>query len=327
VEALFDGAPNVMYAWRARAADQIGRVGPWQSFGGNSDAVVDFEVRLTIPTPPPTALDQRRLDQATQIGVGQTTGESSAVFVASVVPPDASTDVQLEIEVQPIGTPFTQVATAVSAPVSGASTIILTHPALNNGSYHWRARVVPEAGSASPASGWISFGGNPDGQADFVIQAPVPATLEQLLLDGVTLLPVGAVSPENGVVLRGVVTSPTPGQQVRLQVELQSTGTPFAGTFTHEGNLVASGQVSTITINGLLYDSYHWRARTTTASNSSSGWISFPTPPGGNADGQPDFTLFVAPAIPEIEDKDKCGLTGLEVFLLAGLLAFRRRRR
>lgn len=327
VEALFNGAPNVMYAWRGRAVDQIGRVGPWQSFGGNGDSVIDFEVRQTIPTPAPAGLDQRRLDQVTQIPLGATTSESSVVLIASIVPPDASTTVQLEVEVQPIGTAFTQTATAVSAPVSGAATIVLAHPALNNGSYHWRARTVPQAGSISPASGWISFGGNPDGQADFVIQSPVPATLEQRLLDGLTTLPVGATSPESGVTLLGTVTAPTPGVQVRLEVELRPTGAPFTGTPTHQGNLVASGQVSTITITGLGFDSYHWRARTTTAANSSSAWVSFPLPPAGNADGQADFTLFVAPVGPSFEDKDKCGLTGLEAFLLAGLLAFRRRRR
>jgi hypothetical protein len=108
-------------------------------------------------------------------------------------------------------------------------------------------------------------------------------------------------------------------------VELLPIAQGFTGFPTHTGNLVNSGQVSTITVQPLVFNSYHWRARTTTATNTSSGWVSF----GTNADGQTDFQLFVAPdaTAPGGESKDKCGLTGLEILALAGLLALRRRRR
>lgn len=323
VEALFNGAPNVQYAWRARAVDQIGRVGAWQSFGDNADTQTDFEVRLTIPTPNPSGLDQRRSDALTQVPLGSTTTESTVVFVGSIVPPDAVTQVQFEVEVVPVASAFTGTATSQGALVSGATTVVLTHPALSDGSYKWRARAVPAAGSPSPASAWVDFGGNLGTQADFVIQSPTPGALAQFFLDGTTPLPGGSTSPEAGVVLTGLVNSPVSGTQVQLEVEIRPIGVGFSGVPTHIGTLVSSGATSIVTA-ALPFDTYHWRARTTTAANTSSSWVSF----GTNADGQIDFRLFIAPTPADVEDKDKCGLVGAEaVLLVAAAAALRRRRR
>jgi hypothetical protein len=125
------------------------------------------------------------------------------------------------------------------------------------------------------------------------------------------------------VVLTGLVNSPVPGTQVQLEVEIRPIMQGFSGSPTHIGTLVSSGATSIVTA-ALPFDTYHWRARTTTAANTSSSWVSF----GTNADGQIDFRLFIAPAPADAEDKDKCGLLGLEaVLLVAAAAALRRRRR
>lgn len=319
VEGLFNGAPNLRYAWRARAADQIGRVGPWQSFGNNSDVVSDFEVRLTIPTAPPTGLDQLRADGSTQISLGGTTPDNVVNITAQITPPDSQTPVQLQVEVQPVGTAFDDTISAQSGFVSSSSTVTLPIAA-SDGNFHWRVRTVPQSGTPS---GWVSFGGNPETDPDFVVQAPVPAgaSLGQFFLNGTTPIPPGGTSGQTGVVLSGIPVSPVPGGNVRLEFEVRPTSQGFTGVPTSQGNLVVSGLTSSATIT-LPFENYHWRARATTDANTSSGWVSF-----GGGDGTTDFRLFVAPPPVELDDKDKCGLTGLEAFLLVGLLAFRRRRR
>ena len=116
--------------------------------------------------------------------------------------------------------------------------------------------------------------------------------------------------------------SPIPGGNVRLDFEVVPVSQNFSGIGITQGTLVASGQESRATIT-LPFGEYKWRARATTDANTSSGWQEF-----GNVPNQTDFRLFVEPPAAELDDnKDRCGLTGLEVLALAGLLALRRRRR
>jgi hypothetical protein len=320
-EIVFYGLPNIQWTWRARAKDQFGRVSPWSSFGDNGDNVVDFEIRQPVVLQPPSTLQQFRLDGTTAIGLGATSPESSVVLSGNIIPPNASLTVRLEVEVQPVGTLLTGTATATSANVSTAQTVAITHPSLGNGSYHWAARVVA---SDNTATAWQLFGANASGAADFVLSAPTPGALEQRFLDDSAAIALGGTSPDNGVLFRGTVTTPVTGLTVALEVEVRPISQAFTGTPTATGSFVASGASSSVSVTGLAFDNYHWRARTVTSTNVPSAWTSF----GTNADGQTDFQLFVAPpVVPVDDDKDKCGLLGIEVLASLGLLVLRRRRR
>ena len=120
---------------------------------------------------------------------------------------------------------------------------------------------------------------------------------------------------------------------LHLQVEVRPNGTPFTSQLTHESLEVTTGQTATVEFTGLPNTNYHWRARSIDAAGRTSPWISF----GNNADGIIDLRIDSAAVGAggsnqvfnnvEQDKKDKCGLTGLEVFAVLGLLAAARRIR
>lgn len=321
-EIIFYGLPNVQWAWRGRAVDDIGRASPWVSFASNGDSGVDFEIRQPVVLPVPSAMQQYRLNGTTVIGLAATSPENSVVLSGSIVPPNASTTVRLEVEVQRVGTALTGTATGTSASVSAASTVAIAIPPLGDGSFHWAARSVASDGSSTA---WTEFGGNTSTTAaDFSLLFTPPALLAQFRLDGTTPITQGGISEQSGVTLSGVVTAPATGLQVRLDVEVKPITQAFDGaTGIISSANVASGSTVAVQVTGLAFDNYHWRARTTSSINTSSAWTSF----GTNADGQTDFQLFVQPPPVDIDDdKDNCGLLGVEFLLIMGALALRRRR-
>jgi hypothetical protein len=64
--------------------------------------------------------------------------------------------------------------------------------------------------------------------------------LGQFRSNGTTAISVGATTDETTVVLRGTVTDPDVGDQVRLEVEVKPVGTAFTGSGTQQSGLVAS---------------------------------------------------------------------------------------
>lgn len=119
---------------------------------------------------------------------------------------------------------------------------------------------------------------------------------------------------------------------LRLQLEIRPSTSPFTGQPTHESLEVAPSATAIVNFTGLPNVNYHWRARSIDAQGRSSTWVSF----GGNADGLADFridsTAAGAGAVNTVidtptDEKDKCGLLGLEALGLLGLLAALRRRR
>lgn len=104
-------------------------------------------------------------------------GETTATSIdfRGIISRDAgATAVELDIEVQPIGTPFTgtptQKATATSAggPTPTPITVTVSLPL---GSYHWQARTVSPP-STGTASHWMEFGLNATTDPDFQIVSP-----------------------------------------------------------------------------------------------------------------------------------------------------------
>lgn len=129
-------------------------------------------IREQAPTPP-QGLGQFRSNGNTGIDVGGQTPETEVVFKGKIDDPNASQQVRLEIELEPLGSPFTNVATNVSDFVSASGGAVQTavHATglSNNTAYRWQARACDNTGRCSA---WLPFGNNADTAADFTVSQP-----------------------------------------------------------------------------------------------------------------------------------------------------------
>jgi hypothetical protein len=128
----------------------------------------------------PQAIGQFRKDGVTGIGIGATTPEQDVVFKGTISDPNDADSVRLEIEVEPLGSPFTNARTHQSALVSvtngSTATVSVAAGLVNNTSYHWQARTCDRTGRCSQ---WLTFGGNAETAADFTVVVgggPPPGT-------------------------------------------------------------------------------------------------------------------------------------------------------
>ena len=254
-----------------------------------------FTLSVTRPRPPavPTALAQLRTDSITTVPLGGTTDQSGIVLRGTVTDPDAGDSLGLEVEAQPVGTPFANVASGSSGRVAnGAIAFVALAGLANNTAYHWQARVVDQTGRASA---WSAFGGNDETAVDFTTTIPQPpnspTNLAQLQSDGSTVIPVGGTAPGRSVIFTAGVSDPNPGDQIRLEVEVKPVGTAFDGVVTGTGPAVANGAVATAAVAGLSDNTaYHWRARAVDQTSRASAWLSF----GNNPESATDFQVAVA---------------------------------
>src|SRR6185437_12425575 len=104
-------------------------------------------------------------DGVTNLVVGATNVTRTLIFSGLVTDPAQGEPVRLEVEFEPVGTAFTNVATVASTQAIPGSTVQVTSTVLaDNVNYHWQAREVSQSGRSS---GWLSFGGNAESTADF----------------------------------------------------------------------------------------------------------------------------------------------------------------
>lgn len=120
----------------------------------------------------PTSLIQAKTDD-TSITTGSWINETSAKLSASISDTDASDQVKLQVEVQPIGTSFTGTPSGTSTSYCSATcTNSVTISGLVSGTqYHWQARSIDDS---SATSNWASYGGNDEGLGDFKIDTTAP---------------------------------------------------------------------------------------------------------------------------------------------------------
>src|SRR5438093_2509073 len=254
-----------------------------------------FTLSVTRPRPPaaPASLAQLRTDSVTSVPVGGSTDQAGIVLRGVVSDPDLSDTLRLEVEVQPVGTPFSGVATAASGRLpAGVPAFVAQAGLANNTAYHWQARTVDQTGRASA---WTPFGANPETDGDFVTtipQPPAPPTdTAQFQSDGVTAIPVGGTASGRSVIFKATVTDPNPGDQLHLDVEVKPVGTPFNGAVTGTGPTVANGTVATAAVAGLSDNTaYHWRSRVVDQTARASAWVPF----GNNVESATDFRVAVA---------------------------------
>src|SRR5439155_969689 len=162
----------------------------------------------------------------------------------------------------------------------------------NNTGYHWQARTADQTGRAS--SGWTTFGGNAETAPDFStsIQVPpaAPTALGQFQGDNTTPIPAGGTATGRSVIFKARVTDPNPGDQLHLEVEVQTMGVAFTDNANgFSGAAVPNGGVATATAAGLSDStSYHWQARAVDQTGRGGPWVSF----GDNTSA--DFRVAVA---------------------------------
>ncbi|HVH10601.1 MAG TPA: hypothetical protein VM736_12470, partial [Gemmatimonadales bacterium] len=249
-----------------------------------------FTLSVTHPRAPnaPGSLAQLRSDSTTAVAPGASIDQTSIVLRAVLTDPDAWDTLALEVEVEPAATPFTGTTSATSGRVaSGVRAYVALAGLANNTAFHWQARTRDQTGRVSA---WAPFGTGGSGAADFATAVPTPpnppTALAQLQGDGVTPIPVGGTARTRSVVFRAAVSDPDPGDQLRLDVEVEPLGTAFTGVPSGSGATVANGGTASATIAGLSDNvSYHWQARVVDQTNLTGPWV----PLGG----APDFKVAV----------------------------------
>ncbi len=124
------------------------------------------------PPNSPTPLTQFKSDGITGVQFGGATSETKVVLKGSISDPN-SNNVQLEVEVQPVGTSFTNTSNCVSgATVLSGSIANSTCSGLIDGEqYHWQARAKDSTGAFS---NWVSAGGNSESSLDFIVDTTPP---------------------------------------------------------------------------------------------------------------------------------------------------------
>ena len=286
---------NTSYHWRARTIDQTGRsTANWQSFGGNAEADADFTVTVPHPPNPCTALGQFETDGVTTIATGGTVDTDLVVLKCTVTDPDPGDQLRIQVEVQPVGTPFTDSPTDSSDVVSsGGIAQVEVGPLANATTFHWQARASDQTGRTS---GWTSYGGNSESATDFAVSLPhVPnaPVLSQFQSNGTTSIATGGDATSTSVVLKGVVSDPDAGQTVQLQVEVQPVGTNPTGNPTGQSVFVTNGSTAQVPVSGLA-DSvhYHWWGRGVDDTGRPGAWVGF----GSNPDTATDFRVALPPS-------------------------------
>lgn len=145
---------------------------------GSSPDIGAYEFLLASA---PSALSQYKSDGATSITTGNMSDTATVVLKFTMSSSNSTDTLTPQIEVQPIGTDFTNSATnsgdVVSYSGSGVTGTV-TVTGLTGGNYHWQARINNPAGSGS----WTSYGGNAESATDFSVDSTAPSTPNNLTI-------------------------------------------------------------------------------------------------------------------------------------------------
>jgi hypothetical protein len=110
--------------------------------------------------------------------------------------------------------------------------------------------------------------------------------LAQTRTDGTTPIPKGQYTPQGALMLWGRISDPDAGDQIVLQVEVETLGVSFADTATTASDPAPDDALASVTVSGLADNvAYHWQARAVDQTGRASSWVSY----GGNAESDADF--------------------------------------
>ena len=147
---------NGGYHWHARMMNASGTATVWQTFGPYSSST-DFIITNSssgLAIPSISSSSQYQANGVTPLGNGSSTNQSSVVLGATVNS-SIYRNVQLQVEVEPSGTPFMNAPNVTSSPFVAPGSIATTTFTGANGSYHWQGRA---ADVQSDVSSWWPFG-------------------------------------------------------------------------------------------------------------------------------------------------------------------------
>jgi RHS repeat-associated protein len=105
------------------------------------------------PAPSISSLNQLSPDGTTSITEGSSTTQG-AVTLSAALNSYVAYKLQLQVEVEPAGTAFTNVPNVTSSAFVAPGNTATTTFAGPNGSYHWQARAIDDVGGASPWQGF-----------------------------------------------------------------------------------------------------------------------------------------------------------------------------
>ena len=116
------------------------------------------------------------------------------------------------------------------------------------------------------------------------------SSLLQLQSDSATTIPAGRTATTSSVVVSAVLEDSDATASLRLLIEVQPVGTPFAGHATSQGSAVSSGARAYALASGLANNTgYHWQARAVDQKGDSTAWQAF----GGNGETAPDVRIAI----------------------------------
>ncbi|MEA2551309.1 MAG: large repetitive protein, partial [Actinomycetota bacterium] len=249
------------YHWQAQAEDQDTNVSAWVDGG---------TFRINAAPNSPAGLAQA--DDSGPLASGGVTNDTTPTFSGTVSDPDNTPDqtdtLQLEVELKSSGVSFDGTGTNLSPSVNDAQTASVTSSPLAPGKYHWRARTVDLNGLQS---GWVNFGVI---TVDFRVNTPPDAPTSTTQTDSASATissPLG-ITNDTTVKLGATLSDPdTDGDTVKLNVEVQPSGTSFTGTANYSEASLSPQGVHTKSLT-LAPGTYHWRAQTEDQYSALSGW-------------------------------------------------------
>lgn len=205
----------------------------------------------------------------------------------------------------PLPPTYTAAATPVTIEGTGTANLVIWttnrgHAGIASGS--WQASVVLELGPNLVTITGVSGSEQKNERILVTLDPPdppdAPAGLGQFKADGSTAIAIGGTTTETTVVLKATLTDPS-ADTVKLQVEVRPVGTAFTNVATGESSLIASGNVASVTVNGLSApNGYHWQARAVNSAGAASAWVAFGN---GNPESSPDFSVTTASScLPEV---------------------------
>lgn len=255
------------------------------TFSGTStetSSLNNIEFGFSSPPDAPTGLAQYKSDGTTSIATGASTDEDTVKLALNASDADASDILQVEVEVQPIGSAFTDVATHTQADVDYNGTPIAVQltvgSLIDTTGYHWQARVCDD----EQCSTWVSYGGNAESAADFISSINDPPTAPSSL--GSVDVTTGSTITDTTPTFTYTLSDPDTGQQVSYQIQVDDNadfGSPLidftsalgaqgSHSFT-VGQATLGGSYATGSVGQQLGNgTYYWRVRTIDASSEAS---------------------------------------------------------
>jgi hypothetical protein len=245
----------------------------------------------------PVNLGQFKLDGTTSIGIGATTDEGGFVAKMQVRDGNDTDTLTAEVEIRPLGTNFSNLATHTGNPVAYTGSLVNAQVTVDsladNTSYHWQARVCD---ATALCSSWVSFGNNPESEADFTISTNAPPNLPTI--------------PESSFYINGQLTNnlqPTLGfvlsdpnnlDTVRYRIQIDTNPDFNTPIIDYTSALAAQGtRVFTVgqgagdgtylvgeEVLELSTELYYWRVRAIDDKDSASSWSVAPGTPAFQID-------------------------------------------